>query len=61
MDVEDLIKRAFDFNNANGSAGQAFAIVKEYARSGNADPEKIPGLFHDLVTLFSTGKLPKKS
>jgi len=58
MSVNEEIKKHFDKGGDSGSCGKAFEIARAYAASANADPKQIPGLFHDLVTLFSTGEIP---
>lgn len=60
MEVKDVITTRFMFDGRTSAAGEALEIVKIYAASANAQAKEIPGLFHDLVSLLTTGEVPER-
>lgn len=56
--TKDTITKGFE-GNPNRIVNAAHAIVLAYAGSANANPERIPKLFADLVELLITGENPK--
>lgn len=59
--MSDAAKQAI-LGSTEGNAHRCFsnaqAIVTAYAGSANANPERIPKLFAELVELFATGERP---
>ncbi|MBI9113292.1 hypothetical protein [Maridesulfovibrio ferrireducens] len=48
-------------NNSGQAVEIAFEIATKYAKSANADPEKIPALIENLAHLFETGEVNSQS
>jgi len=56
---KQAIKAYYAGEHSTNPFADAYAIVKEYAGSENANPKSIPWMIEQLTHLFATGEIKK--